>query len=208
MANRRILLVEGKDDEHVFKALFGRRGLPHLDEIKEHEGYVRLLEAIPIRLKESDIGALGIVIDADSDLLNRWHSVRDRLRESGYANTPDQADAAGLVIDAPANSLLPRIGVWLMPNNQTQGILEDFLRHLVPPNNVLYGLASGAANNIPQAHRLFREADMPKAVIHTWLAWQAEPGKPFGTAITAGFLQHQSAEVDVLIAWLNRLFFT
>lgn len=28
MASKRILLVEGKDDEHVFRALFGKRNLP------------------------------------------------------------------------------------------------------------------------------------------------------------------------------------
>jgi len=43
--------------------------------------------------------------------------------------------------------------------------------------------------------------------MHTWLAWQEEPGKPLGTAITAKFLDANVAQVDVLVAWLKALFF-
>ena len=54
---------------------------------------------------------------------------------------------------------------------------------------------------------VLKPLDEPKAVIHTWLAWQKEPGRPFGTAITARFLDPNVPEVDVLVAWLKRLFF-
>jgi hypothetical protein len=60
---------------------------------------------------------------------------------------------------------------------------------------------------IPAEERLFSPLVQPKAIIHTWLAWQAEPGKPFGTAITAKFLDANVAQVDVLVAWLKSLFF-
>jgi hypothetical protein len=39
------------------------------------------------------------------------------------------------------------------------------------------------------------------------VAWQKEPGKPLGTAITAKFLNPNVAQVDILVAWLKRLFF-
>jgi hypothetical protein len=54
MAGKRVLLVEGKDDEHVFKAIFGQHKLEPPDEIKEHGGITNLLEALPLRLLESD----------------------------------------------------------------------------------------------------------------------------------------------------------
>jgi len=80
MATKRILLVEGNDDEHVFKAIFGQHHLPHLDEIKEHGGYTNLIEALPLRLVESDVFALGVVCDADTDLKNRWEIFRNKLK--------------------------------------------------------------------------------------------------------------------------------
>ena len=58
-----------------------------------------------------------------------------------------------------------------------------------------------------KASGVSKPLDEPKAVIHTWLAWQEEPGRPFGTAIKARFLDPSVPEVDVLTAWLKRLFF-
>jgi hypothetical protein len=67
--------------------------------------------------------------------------------------------------------------------------------------------AALSVDGIPDGERLFSEPDEIKAIIHTWLAWQKEPGKPFGTAITAKFLDPNVAQADVLVGWLKRLFF-
>ena len=94
-----------------------------------------------------------------------------------------------------------------MPNNQTSGILEDFLHFLVPQPNILFDHAKASVAAIPEGERRFKQLAEPKAIIHTWLAWQKDPGLPFGTAITARFLDPSVPEVDVLVAWLKRLFF-
>ena len=93
---------------------------------------------------------------------------------------------------------LPRLGIWIMPNNQTSGILEDFLRFLVPQPNILFDHAKASVAAIPEGERRFKQLTEPKAVVHTWLAWQEDPGLPFGTAITARFLDPNVPEVDVL----------
>jgi hypothetical protein len=206
MASKTILLVEGNEDLHVFRALFARRNLPQPSEIKQHRGWDQLLKAIPFRLQESEVAGLGIVLDADTSLASRWDSVRFRLAEAGYA-PPSQADPRGLVLNAPPDTILPRVGVWLMPNNVVPGKLEDFLRCLVPRGSALFAYAETTLNGIPEHLRLFKPVDQPKALIHTWLAWQSEPGRPLGQAITFGFLEHTAAEADVLVRWLQRLFF-
>ena len=43
--------------------------------------------------------------------------------------------------------------------------------------------------------------------MHTWLAWQENPGRPYGTAITARFLDAEAPQADVLVAWINYLFY-
>ena len=60
---------------------------------------------------------------------------------------------------------------------------------------------------IPPADRRFRQVAESKAIIHTWLAWQREPGMPLGRAITARFLDPNVSQVDVIVDWLMRLFF-
>ena len=45
-----------------------------------------------------------------------------------------------------------------------------------------------------------------KSHLHTWLAWQREPGRPFGTALTAQIFGHDSPETLAFLAWFRRLF--
>src|SRR5688500_16484065 len=133
MAGKRVLLVEGPDDEHVLKHICGNRGVPPLDVVKPHGSVTSLLDSVPVRLKASNDGDIvGVVMDADTDLAARWQSLRHRLLAVGYADVPRDPAADGTIIDPPAGLLLPRVGIWIMPNNQTRGILEDFLRFLVP----------------------------------------------------------------------------
>jgi hypothetical protein len=207
MAAKKILLVEGTDDEHVLKHICGQRAVGKLDEIKPQGSVEQLLENFPVRLKESEIEALGVVLDADTDLVGRWDSLKHRLKHAGYAGVPDRPVANGTVLQPPANTLLPRFGVWLMPDNQSRGILEDFLRFLVPTGSQLFEHVKASVAAIPEKERRFSELAVPKAVIHTWLAWQEEPGKPLGTAITAKFLDPNMKQVDVLVAWLKNLYF-
>ncbi len=207
MAGRKILLVEGNDDEHVLKHICGERGVGMLDEVKPQGNVQRLLENLPVHLKESDLEALGVVVDADTDLTARRQSLRDRLTTAGYPKVPAEPDRTGTILASPPDSLLPRVGVWIMPDNRTEGILEDFLRFLVPAGGSLFSYVESSIAGIPQSERRFSRLDEPKAVIHTWLAWQEKPGKPLGTAITAKFLDPNVAQVDVLVAWLKSLFF-
>jgi hypothetical protein len=208
MASKKILLVEGNDDEHVFKAIFGQHHLAYLDEIKEHGGYTNLIEALPLRLIESDVLALGVVCDADTEPANRWTSIRNRLEMAGYVNVPQNPDPRGLVIVPPENSVLPRFGIWIMPDNQVPGILEQFLEFLVPVGDKLFAYTELCIRNIPEGSRLFRDVDLPKAKIHTWLAWQKEPGKPLGQSITKRVLRADSDSCRKVVDWLRRLYFS
>lgn len=209
MSAKKILLVEGIDDEHVIKHIFGNRSLPKLDEIKEHGGVDRLLESVPVRLKASEEGDIvGVVIDADTDIHARWQSLRDILIRLGYQSVADNPAPNGSIFDPPPSALLPRVGIWLMPDNQSKGILEDFLRFLIPSNSLLFGHVSSSVAAIPDGEKRFTALAEPKALIHTWLAWQEEPGKPLGTSITARYLDPDVAQVDIFIDWLKRLFFS
>ncbi len=206
MAGGKALLVEGKDDEHVLKHICGNRDIGPLDEVKDLDGVDNLLDDIPVQLKASnEVGAVvGVVIDADASVESRWQAIRDRFVQVGYRNVPTEPKPDGTILEPPEVSLLPRAGIWIMPDNRTSGMLEDFLLFLVPQPNDLLGHVIRSVDSIPD--RLFKENDELKAVIHTWLAWQEDPGKPYGQAITARFLDPDVPQVDVLVSWLRRLF--
>ena len=199
--------MEGTDDEHVLKHICGNRGIPHLDQVRPHDGDTDLLDDLSVQLRaSSDEGDIvGVVIDADKNPSGRWQSIRNKLLESGYQDVPGQADPKGTILDPPNESLLPRVGVWIMPNNLSVGKLEEFLRLLVPQGDALIDYATQVVENLPVQR--FKDNDKPKGIMHTWLAWQTTPGRPYGTAITAGFLNAHAPQADVLVAWLNQLFY-
>ena len=45
-----------------------------------------------------------------------------------------------------------------------------------------------------------------KAKIHSYLAWQDEPGKPMGTSITAHVLNPDCPNGQMFLNWLKKLF--
>ena len=208
MADRKILLVEGPDDEHVLKHICGNRGIARLDEVKPHGGVEQLLESIPVQVKAGEDGDIvGVVIDADTDVKARWQSLRDPLINLGYQDVPADPTPDGTVSDPPTHLLRPRVGIWIMPDNRSNGILEDFLRFLVPHGSTLFSHVQSSVAAIPPEDRRFSHLAEPKAIIHTWLAWQEEPGRPSGTAITARFLDPNVVQVDVPVSGRTASFF-
>lgn len=197
---RRILLVEGKNDAHVLYALCQHHQIPKTFTVEEAGSVEDLLDLIRVRPKESDLDRLAVILDADEDLSARWAQVRARAARAGYGDVPDQPDPGGTLLRAPD---LPRLGLWLMPNNQLPGMLEDFLAFLVPSIDPALPLVDQFLDGIPGPIRRFRPAHRSKARIYTWLAVQEEPGKPLGQAITARYLDAASAVAAPFLAWLS-----
>lgn len=205
MAERATLLVEGRDDEHVVYALLNVHAVPECFKVIEHGGVDSLLKALPVRLKESDVTRVGIVIDADEDAGRRWQAVVRTLNDVGYDWVP-AAPAAGGTIVASGGVALPAVGVWIMPDNTLPGSLENFVQFLVPPGDSLLAHAKRCVAGLPARTQLFPDVRRPKAEIHTWLAWQEEPGTPLGLAVTKKYLDGECEAAGAFIAWIKRLF--
>jgi hypothetical protein len=102
MTLKKVLVVEGKDDEHVLKHLSGNCGGPQFDEVRPLGGIDHLLEVIPVYWKSiADTGIVGIVVDADTDAAGRWQALRGRLVNIGYEGIPKQPDRDGTIVDPP-----------------------------------------------------------------------------------------------------------
>ena len=208
MERKNILLVEGNDDEDVVKHLWRTYTRQRVFEIKNKHGVEQVFEETDSTLVDgnSDI-CLGIVIDADLDLNEKWQRVMDILQRASYdlANIPPIPDAPGTVIK---QEFKPIFGVWIMPDNQIErGYLEDFLSFLVPANDVTWEQAKKCIDNLQSKPFIRQNVNHTiKAEILTYLAWQKEPGKPFGAAIAERYLQPNTPEAQNFVNWLKRLF--
>src|SRR5258708_24153255 len=210
------LLVEGSDDAHVFKGLldyfqipFEFSGLteynqPHKGLIKiiDKEGIDALLDTLEVELIAKSEGRFGIVIDADTNLVARWQSVRNRLITSGYSTVPATPYPQGTIVKEDER---PVVGIWLMPDNRVPGMMEDFISFLVPSGDLLWPMAEDVLQRVIDTNCRFPLAHKSKALIHTWLAWQRKPGTPTGRAITNHYLDANAPHAQQLMDWIRQL---
>jgi hypothetical protein len=203
MADNNLLVVEGPDDKHVLSNLLQYHKIPETFKIQQEGGIETLLKRLRVRLRESELEHLGIMVDADTDILARWQSLHDILTNAGYLNVPTKPQPGGTII---VQEDKPVVGIWLMPDNRLHGMLEDFIGLLVPSDDLLWDKANECLAQVVTIDRRFPVEHEIKARIHTWLAWQKEPGKPFGTAITARYLDPDAPDAKQLINWLQQLF--
>lgn len=108
--------------------------------IKAKIGVQKLLDELKQELNSSDLKTLGIVLDADAEvdpsalqadalapLKARWESIVNRLVGLGYSASlfPNVPNSDGTIVEQAS---LPKVGIWLMPDNKSTGMIEDFLK--------------------------------------------------------------------------------
>jgi len=197
------LFVEGNDDQHVVWALCEKFKVSETFDVINCEGIDKLNEQIPVRFKQSGIDTLGIIIDADTEIKNRWTFLKGLLSAQGF-KVPDGLPSTGLVLRNESNI---SVGVWIMPNNNLNGMLEDFISFLVPKGDKLLPIVNSTLDDIEkQKLNKYSPIHKSKAVIHSWLSWQEDPGTPMGLGITKRYLTTDEETCLLLIKWLDELF--
>lgn len=224
----RVLLVEGQDDKHMIWQLckrdpsfsVSREGAEGYEmwvkirnqrtkfEITEKGSRKSLLDSIWVEVNASGMQTVGIIMDADSDVRNSWKDII-----TGFSGTdiklPASPATTGTIVNpgvSPSGVPLPRIGVWLMPDNESKGELEDLAFSMVPSNDDTWKLAQNYIDGIPSPERKFQPDKIDKAKLYAWLATRKEPSR-MGAAIgAAGGLDASIPVCKDLLAWLSDLF--
>lgn len=214
-----ILFVEGADDQHTIWAIcehfkveetfiveipdsqgkINKKAKPH-----EKGGIENVLKATQGYLATQNIERFGIVIDADNNSYNQWQRVKSILEKVGYKDLPQNPHSEGTIIKQDEKTTF---GVWIMPDNKERGFLETFLTYLIKDDDKTWEQAKNCVDNLENKPFIKEKVDhTEKAQVHTFLAWQEEPGKPFGQAITAKYLQAENPECEKFVNWLKRIF--
>ena len=208
------LHVEGTDDQHSIIHLLERHGISFEPGVRKVEIEVdgddlKVLASMAIAARAGggragDNHSVGFVLDVDKPLADRWRQVCDRLGPLGLP-LPEMPPTEGYI--GFSDEFGVRVEVWLMPDNVTDyGKLEDLLRTLVPSGDKLIQHAQDSTSNAHQLGALFTANNQIKAVLHAWLAWQQEPGLPYGTAVTAKYFAADSPVALRFVDWFKRLY--
>jgi hypothetical protein len=192
-----VLAVRGKNFIVV------KVGQPEEAAIRIHEcqGFRKIPEALKAALRPDDPDGLAIVADMDLDNDRRWLSLRETLEANRYPNIPAALPLEGLVESPPG---APALGVWLMPDNATEGMTETFAGKFVAREDPGWLHAQSVIANLPDTARQFQERHNDKALLHTWLAWQEEPGCRTGTAVSRQLLRADRPAAVQFVDWVEQ----
>ena len=177
--NPNLLLVEGKDEQFTLPffmdeyVIWGDDKKNWAVEIKELDGIENLLKPglIEAESKTPGLKALGVILDANDSFESRWSSVQARWRKIA-AGFPEDLPPGGVVHVTPDGL---RLGVWVMPDNRSRGMLETFLSFLLMPDRLpLWDFARESCDRASGIAGCYSAAHRDKAYVHTYLAW-AEP---------------------------------
>lgn len=196
------LLVEGNDDQHIIWQICEKFKIKENFDVIDCNGIDNLIDQIPTRFLQTGIKKLGLIVDADDNLDKRWLSILGQFLKRGI-NLPKIPDNEGTIMK---NSDIS-VGIWLMPDNKSPGLIEDFISFLIPQSDNLLPITDKILLEIENENlNRYKIAHKSKAKIHTWLAWQENPGTPMGAAINKKYLNIDQENCYLLVKWLKNLF--
>lgn len=210
------LITEGHDSwvlaELWEKHLPNPKGYPSRETLlekkffKDAKGFDNVPRLISTILKTEGLTNLGIIVDAnEKGVASRWDTIKDRLeakfgKEMLLNITPG---VTGLILKKES---LPTVGVWIMPDNQSNGYLEHFLEGMIQADDDVWVHARKVLSELPQNQKRFAAKHEQKALVRTWLAWQKDPGLSFGMALKKGYFDAHSDAIKPFIEWVTNTF--
>ena len=201
-----LLLVEGRSEENAIREFYKQWKIDLNFDISSEGSITKLKTSFKMHLKSSNIlRKLWVIIDADTSYACAWQSIRDILERSGKYNPPLQLCPNGLIL-TPIDENDLGVGVWIMPNNQEVGMLEDFMMGIIPEDNMLLHEAETVLTNLEKKNiQKYKNVHRAKAKLHTWLAWHDEPGDSVNVAIRKHLFSQDKELVIAFKAWLMEL---
>lgn len=222
MANEatHVLLVEGYADRDFFNQICKAVNLNKCPKIQvatpqdyqsprnTKEDVFKLLPSFLKKIEDSDnyLERLAIVVDADKEEHGFGYEktierVKEIVEKHDFALTKNKEN--GLIFKHSDG--LADFGLWIMPDNGNEGILEDFIKQCVSTSERnLFNHAVQIVSEIPAPK--FKSHHSIKAEIATWLAWQNPPGRGFYCTIEDKLLDTSHSLFQELENWLKQVF--
>ena len=205
---QKLLLVEGHDARHFFKALLDHLGLANTIEIRNYGGISELpsyLKTLPAISGFGEVVSLGIIRDAESNAQDAFKAVCQALENarSGGPSTPHRERLS--VPKAPINKTGGALGVsvFILPDCVSPGMLETVCLASVADDLAMpcveqyFECLKGGRAPTP--------GNMSKARVQAYLSSRPKPGLLLGQAAHRGYFPWQSAVFEPIKEFLRAL---
>lgn len=223
------IIAEGATDKDFFDTLLSG----DIKNVIYTNGFNNLKNVLPNLLekaaaKDTDTEEqkkLAIIIDADypREQQGNSHGYQSRrieitniMEDKNYIITPDIfIKNQGEVFKNKDPKIAP-IGLWIMPNHQYDGMLEDFLLPCIehPERKEILDIVDNSIADLKSRESLtsirFSDTHESKVRLSTWLDWQKKPNNcrmlSPACALKEGWINPDHDNIKALSAWLTRVF--
>lgn len=216
--NKKILIVEGESDKKFFESFIKKTQLEIGIQVDTplslgagKDGKTAGFKLLPQLLKQLVDGRvthLAMVVDADMRNDNWGYEntvklIAEKISDSGYNDRPDRYDTG---LSFPHSDGLNNFGLWVMPDNRSEGMLEDWIRTAIATKeSSLLNIAIDTVSRLPKPTK-FNQRHTSKANIATWMAWQKIPGKGLEAVIDDELINMNSESVANFLSWLKHTY--
>lgn len=215
--SERILLVEGESDKSFFEEICKTLGLHASVKVAKpkdiggshntKEGVFNILPIFLKQLGDATVTHLAVVVDADSDAngggcQRTIDRVVNIVKPYGFTLVPDHS-VAGVIFQHDDG--LADFGLWVMPNNCDEGMLEDWIKECIHSNEQqLFKHAEEVVGELSAPK--FEPIHRSKAEVATWMAWQKPPGHGLYRAVEDQLIDMKSELFEKLSVWLTHIY--
>lgn len=201
-----VIFTEGQDDCYTIIAICEKFGVIKSFGFYDSGGKDECMKAFSVRLEASNAPEkIAIILDADENLLGKWDSIRTILKPY-KVEVPKSPDEKGSIFSFDqGDGKVIKLGVWIMPNNRINGMLEDLCIQFANKDTIK--LAEDYVGECKKKGLWnCTDSHLSKSILHAYLAVQDEPGKPIGLSIKNNNLKIQGEDVLNLMNWINNVF--
>ncbi len=201
-----LLVHEGQNDFRVLQKLRKHRAIDDFQslDLKGQSNRGKYFKALalsphfktPVPGCAGPVRALAVVLDAESDMAGTFAGVRDALLNAGLP----APDTPGGIVEGPL-----RVGVFLVPDNQSPGMIETLCLQSVDTDPAwacldgYFQCVVGRGGTLP--------VNMAKARAQAFLATRPKPDLPVGLAAEKGYWNFGHEAFTPLAEFLRRMAF-
>jgi hypothetical protein len=175
--------------------------------VKPADGVDKVKLVLREELQSPDVTNIGVILDAnDIGVAGRFTSLKSVIEETLNISLPQEAAISKSGFYYEIGSLT--LGIWVMPDNEGNGYLENFICSLIPNTEVgLWNFVNEKVDELMAKNlNKFSPVKKQKALLHTYLAWQQTPGFPMGTAVKSNYIDAKSPAADSFVEWFQKVF--
>jgi hypothetical protein len=192
----RLLAVEGDDEVNFFGKLLEYMDISDFVDIRKSGGkdkFKDLMQAFTITRGFSYIERIAIIRDADENADNAFKSVTGTLKKIGLKSP---------ALPGQFSSGLPAVGVFIMPDNSSPGMLENLCLETVKDQEVMKCVDSFIACTQQLKEK---PKNIPKAKAQVFLAAKPRLVSSVGLGAQKGYWDFKSNHLKPLLSFLNQL---